>query len=331
MEKDTYIIAEYIKGSIPGETLEMVTFAGELSPKKRPTIVLLGRDIAGPAQGLAEKTGCDIIAVMGENLELYNADTYRRALLDILLPLAPTWVCLPHTAMGYDLAPGLSVGLKAACITGVEAIQGRTFTRSAYAGKFLVDISPTSTSAVLTVLPGSFRPCRDFRGPVGRVTTVERSGSSPRSWTLEIKESPHRDSALKDAEVIVSAGRGIGKKENVDLLKRLATLFPRSAVGASRSVCDLGWLDYRHQIGTTGQTVSPKLYIACGISGAIQHVSGMKGSQTIVAINTDPSASIFRVAHYCVVEDLATFIPLLIEESGDLPPAGHRPPHPGWP
>lgn len=320
MEKETYIVAEYGKGGIPDETLELVTFAGELSPKKRPTIVLLGRDIAGPAQGLAEKTGCDIIAVTGENLELYNADTYRQALLDLLLPLAPTWVCLPHTAMGYDLAPGLSVGLKAACITGVEAVHGRTFTRSACAGRFLVDITPTSTSAVLTVLPGSFRPCQDFCGLAGRVTTVERSGSSPRSRTLGIKDPTHRDSALKDAEVIVSAGRGIGKRENVELLKRLAALFSRSAVGASRSVCDLGWLDYRHQIGTTGQTVSPKLYIACGISGAIQHVSGMKASQTIVAINTDPSASIFRVAHYCVVEDLATFIPLLLEESGVLLP-----------
>ena len=320
MEKDAYIIAECGKGSILVETLEVVTFAGELSPKKRPIIVLLGRDIARPARDLAAKTGCDIIAVTGENLELYNADTYCQALLDLLLPLAPAWVCLPHTAMGYDLVPGLSVGLKAACITGVEAVHDRTFTRSAYAGKFLVDITPTGASAVLTVLPGSFPPCRDFRGPVGRVTTVERSGSSPRSRTLGIKESPHRDSALQDAEVIVSAGRGIGKRENVALLKRLATLFPRSAVGASRSVCDLGWLDYRHQIGTTGQTVSPKLYIACGISGAIQHVSGMKGSQTIVAINTDPSASIFRIAHYCVVEDLAAFIPLLIEESGVLLP-----------
>lgn len=320
MEKDTYIIAEGGKGSIPAETLELVTFAGELSPGKRPTIVLLGRDIAGPARDLAARTGCDIIAVMGENLELYNADTYRQALLDLLLPLAPAWVCLPHTAMGYDLAPGLSVGLKAACITGVEAVHDRTFTRSAYGGKFLVDITPARTSAVLTVLPGSFSPCRDFCGPAGRVTSVECSGSSPRSLTLGIKESTHRDSALKDAEVIVSAGRGIGKREQVALLKRLASLFPRSAVGASRSVCDLGWLDYRHQIGTTGQTVSPKLYIACGISGAIQHVSGMKGSQTIVAINTDPSASIFRIAHYCVVEDLAAFIPLLIEESGVLLP-----------
>jgi electron transfer flavoprotein alpha subunit len=124
----------------------------------------------------------------------------------------------------------------------------------------------------------------------------------------------HHDSTLKDAEVIVSAGRGVGKKENIALIKELAALFPRSAVGASRQACDLGWLEYKHQVGTTGQTVAPKLYIACGISGAIQHVSGMKKAQNIIAINNDPHAAIFHVAHICIVEDLVSFIPLLIEE-----------------
>jgi electron transfer flavoprotein alpha subunit len=126
---------------------------------------------------------------------------------------------------------------------------------------------------------------------------------------------------LKDAEVIVSGGRGLGKKENASLIRRLAALFPRSAVGASRSACDLGWFEHKHQIGTTGQTVSPKLYIACGISGAFQHVSGMRGAQTIVAINTDIHAPIFQVAHYGIVEDLETFIPLLIEATNRTLPS----------
>jgi electron transfer flavoprotein alpha subunit len=129
----------------------------------------------------------------------------------------------------------------------------------------------------------------------------------------------HTDSTLKDAEVIVSAGRGIGKRENLSLLKRLASFFPRSAIGASRSVCDLGWLEHKHQIGTTGQNVSPRLYIACGISGAFQHVSGIRGAQTIIAINTDPHAGIFQVAHYCINEDLNTFIPVLLEELSNPP------------
>jgi electron transfer flavoprotein alpha subunit len=144
-----------------------------------------------------------------------------------------------------------------------------------------------------------------------------------RDWpskTLGIEESIHRDSALKDAEVIVAAGRGVGKKENISLIERLAAVFPGSAVGASRSACDLGWLEHKHQIGTTGQTVSPKLYIACGVSGAFQHVSGMRGAQTVVAINTDIHASIFQVAHYGIVEDLTTFIPILLEELSKAQP-----------
>jgi electron transfer flavoprotein alpha subunit len=145
------------------------------------------------------------------------------------------------------------------------------------------------------------------------VKVIEVTRREELSETLGTFESMHMDSTLKDGEVIVSAGRGIGKKENLSLIKRLAASFPKSAVGASRSVCDLGWLEHKHQIGTTGQSVSPKLYVACGISGAFQHVSGIKGAQTIVAINTDPHAAIFRVAHYCILEDLTTFIPVLLD------------------
>ncbi|MEK6653864.1 MAG: electron transfer flavoprotein subunit alpha/FixB family protein, partial [Thermodesulfobacteriota bacterium] len=117
---------------------------------------------------------------------------------------------------------------------------------------------------------------------------------------------------LAAAEVIVSAGRGIGGEENIELLRRLASLFSRAAIGASRSVCDAGWLSCRYQIGQTGKTVSPRLYIACGISGALQHLAGMRGSQCIVAVNRDPQAAIFRVADVAVVEELVSFLPLLI-------------------
>jgi electron transfer flavoprotein alpha subunit len=314
MEQHVYIIAEYQHGHISQETFELVSFARELSPGILPIIMLLGRDITEPASELAEKTGCDIIAITSQALELYNAQTYYKAIIDYLIPKAPIWVCLPHTSMGYDLAPGLAVGLDAACITAVEAIHGRSFCRSVYSGKFVMDITPSAASTVLTVQPGAFKPYESPNAPAGHITTMDFSFTSKRSKTLSIKESIYRDSTLKDAEVIVSAGRGIGKKDNISLVKALAEIFPRSAIGASRTVCDLGWLEYKHQVGTTGQTISPRLYIACGISGAIQHISGMKASQNIIAINTDPHAAIFHIAHYCIVEDLTVFIPLLIEE-----------------
>ena len=120
-------------------------------------------------------------------------------------------------------------------------------------------------------------------------------------------------SAITEAKVIVAAGRGIGEAEKLGIIEQLAKVFPRSAVAGSRIVCDMGWLEYKCQVGVTGATVTPELYIACGISGAVQHVSGMRSSGFIVAINTDPAAAIFQTADICVVEDLTTFIPILIE------------------
>jgi electron transfer flavoprotein alpha subunit len=134
-----------------------------------------------------------------------------------------------------------------------------------------------------------------------------------RSRSLGVKRVRTENAGLAQADVIVSAGRGIGKRENLDLIHRLAELFPRSAVGGSRPICDLGWLGYKHQIGQTGATVTPKLYIACGISGASQHLAGMRGAHFIVGINTDPHAAIFNVADVVVAEDVTTFIPTLLK------------------
>ena len=129
---------------------------------------------------------------------------------------------------------------------------------------------------------------------------------------LGLLPAPDEAADLAAAEVIVSAGRGIGGEENIELLRRLASLFSRAAIGASRAVCDAGWLPCRYQIGQTGKTISPRLYIACGISGALQHLAGMRGSQCIVAVNRDPQAAIYRVADVAVVEELVSFLPLLI-------------------
>jgi electron transfer flavoprotein alpha subunit len=321
MENRTiYIIAELRKGCVTQETYELASFVRAIGKGKKPVFLLLGKNIEDQAREISKRTGFDVFALIGDHLEHYNAMSYAHALMEILWQEAAVWVCLPHTSMGYDLAPRLAVLLEAACITGVEFAGGDSLGRPVYSGRFIEEIVPKTPRVVVTVLPGAFRPCEETAGPAGSVKIVEAAFTELPSQTLGTAESVHRDSALKDAEVIVSAGRGIGKKENIALIKRLAALFPRSAVGASRSACDLGWLEHKHQIGTTGQTVSPKLYIACGISGAFQHVSGMRGAQTILAINTDIHAPIFQVAHYGIVEDLETFIPLLIETTrGTLP------------
>jgi electron transfer flavoprotein alpha subunit len=314
MKKDIFVIAESDRGCITPETYELITFAEELSGGRLPRVIILGRNNEAQAKELAEKTGCNVLSVTGDHLNLYNTQAYCDAILDILPKDNPSWVCLAHTSTGYDLAPRIAVKLTCACITAVEKIRGNILSRSLCQGRFTADIILDTPSAVLTVLPGAFPASVSESNSPGSVRMLQASVPPLKTETLGIKESEHRDSNLNDAEVIVAAGRGVGKKENISLINELAEIFPRSAVGASRSVCDSGWLEYSHQIGTTGQTVSPKLYIACGISGAIQHVSGMKKSQNIVAVNSDPNAAIFRVAHYCIVEDLTSFIPILIDE-----------------
>lgn len=308
-----YIIAEQRKGSITQETYEILSFAHLIGKGKNPVFLLPGKSTKALALEIAQQTGCDAIAVTGSHLEPYNVLSHAHALMQILEMEDEAWVCLPHTSMGYDLAPRLAVLLGASCITGVDSAGDGSLGRPVYSGRFREHIAPKSPRVVVTVLPGAFRPCGEKPLTSGRVRVIKAPLKEQPSKTLGIADAERLDSEIKDADVIVSAGRGIGKKENLSLIKELANLFPRSAIGASRSVCDLGWLEHKHQIGTTGQSVSPRLYIACGISGAFQHVSGIRGAQAIVAINKDPHAAIFQVAHYGVVEDLVTFIPLLIE------------------
>ncbi len=252
--------------------------------------------------------------------------------------------------MGADFGPGLAARLGAACITSVEGFRrekdGVVFSRPFLNGKMRMEIVPEAETTVVTLLPGAFRreetrpSPEDQAGRPGetlrpdtlcdRMPTTETGGkgglAAPetpevipvkdlplKTRPLGLLPAPDEDADLAAAEVIVAAGRGIGGEENLALLRRLASLFSRSALGASRAVCDAGWLPQRLQIGQTGKTVAPRLYIACGISGALQHLAGMRGSQCIVAINRDPRAAIFQAADVAVVEDLVSFLPLLID------------------
>jgi electron transfer flavoprotein alpha subunit len=314
MDHRTFIIAEPGGSTASQELLELVGFTRTLPGAGTPAIVLLGSAREDRAEETAARTGCPILALTGDHLGLYNTEAFCAAVLEALGDTGPAWICLAHTSTGIDLAPRLAFHLGAACITAVEGVSGTALTRAVCAGRYCADFTPGTACTVVTVVPGAFPPIPAATGTPG---TVERRTVSPgpcRSRTLGITENAYRDTSLKDATVIVSAGRGMGARENISMIRELAGVFPRAAVGASRPVCDLGWLGYSHQVGSTGQTVSPKVYIACGISGAIQHLAGMKGSQLIIAINADPDAAIFRFSHYGIVEDLTTFLPILLEE-----------------
>ena len=313
------IIAELEGGSVRSASYEAVEAGRALSRMEGGSLLILapGNNVRGAADELASRTGIDVLALENEDAEAYSAGLWKSMLAEAVGPLGPRFVIVPHTARGYDFAPGLAVRLGAACITAVEAVGGSegriTLTRSAFGGKLSMDIAPPKGTVVLTVQPGAF-PARDTESASpGKVSTKRTGAIDSRYRPLGIRAVEGETASLNEAEVVVAAGRGVGKKENMGLITELASLFSRSVVAGSRAACDAGWLPYARQVGVTGKTVAPRLYIACGISGTAQHVSGMKGSQTIVAINTDPGAPIFNIAHVGVVEDLAVFIPLLTE------------------
>ncbi len=313
------IVAEHEQGRIKPVTYEVIAFAKKLQrlTSANPLRVLLLADrIEKPAQELADRCGLDVTAVRIPAMTNYNGELYVQVLLQYLCEVPPAYVCIAHTCQGQDYAPALAVKMRTACITGVGDIINQAgkinFTRPIYGGKVTAHLQPTSPTAVITVQPG-FHKIADKPGKVeGTVTILAQSANNRHSRSLGIKQSETDTADIGDANVIVAAGRGIGEKENLDIIRRFASLFPKSAVAGSRIVCDMGWLGYPHQVGVTGATVSPQLYIACGISGALQHVMGMQGSEFIVAINKDPSAAIFQVADSCIVEDLTVFIPEFI-------------------
>ncbi len=320
MTSTILVIAEHADGQIRPVTGEIVACARQLQQLQPADIriVVLGDPVETLAETLSQKTGLPVDAIRTPHLAEYHGDTYRDVLTDFIKELQPRYICAAHTSQGLDFAPGLAVRIKAACITGVEAIveaDGEIcFTRRICGGKLTADIASPNAQIVLSVLPGSFSADSSNATTAGAICyRTAISETSARTIPCGVLRSSVKASGITEADVVVAAGRGIGDRENIALIHRLTALFSGSAVAGSRIVCDQGWLDYAQQVGVTGFSVQPALYIACGISGAVQHVSGMRASGFIVSINSDPNAAIFNVSDICIVEDLKTFIPLFIE------------------
>jgi electron transfer flavoprotein alpha subunit len=319
MPKKVVVIADHAGGQVNPATYELIALAGRLQQAESPTVkvFILGAEVRVLAKEIADQSGLEVTALEIPGMAAYNGEIYRNVLSQDLADDLPAYVCIAHTSRGQDFAPALAAALKAACISAVEDVQvseaGVCFSRPLYGGKVVARIRPVSATCVLTVQPGFFKPAGHAAEKAGRVIIRTVPAATPRSHPLGLKQITSDTAAIAEADVIVAAGQGIGDRENLDLVHQLAALFSKSAVAGSRIVCDRGWLAYQCQVGVTGATVSPRLYIACGISGAIQHVSGMRGSEFIVAVNKDPSAAIFQVADVCIVADLHNFIPILIE------------------
>jgi len=321
MSGPVLVVAEHRGGRVAAVSAEVIACARELCGMRSADlrVALLGGDLGELGDELARIAGAGTVAVQGPGLEPYTAEAYLAALVELIAEEQPELICLAHGSQGLDLAPRLAARIGAACVTGVEAVgrgrRGRlVLSRLAHAGKVRLELAPLTGSTVLTVQPGAFEAAEPLAG--GEVSAELRvSAAAPgRTRALGIEQVYAGAEAIAEAEVIVAAGRGVGGPEGLALVEKLAALFPGAAVAGSRPVCDAGWLPYSRQVGMTGMTVEPKLYIACGISGSRQHTAGMRGAGFVVAINSDPEAVINDLADVIVVEDLMSFLPQLIEE-----------------
>jgi electron transfer flavoprotein alpha subunit len=295
----TLLIGEYREGKLLDSTYELLGFASQMGAET--AMLLVGSETQLPAYGgtlyLADATAC------GE----YNPDLHQKLILDAVQKEAPDYIVFLHSSYGWDLAPRVAAALRAAQVSEVTGIVPGGFEVGCCNAKMRRTVKPNGSPAVLTIQAGAF-PAEPREG-----TPQVQKLASDATGTLEFvgyEPAEKKDVDLAKAEVIVSAGRGIGKKENVAVIAALAKALG-AELGATRPVVDAGWVEHSHQVGTTGQTVSPKLYVACGISGAIQHLAGMKKSGFIVAVNKDKDAPIGEVADVLVVADVMQFVPAL--------------------
>jgi electron transfer flavoprotein alpha subunit len=277
--------------------------------------VLPGSGIAAAAGGLGT-WGADTVYVADDpNLALYSAEGYAEVVAKAVEQVQPSAIFFAGTAMGRDLAPRLAARLGVGALADVVALtmDGGAFTarRPVYSGKaFATATTAGKSPQVISLRPNVF--AAEELGGAGTVVALDGLALSIRAVVKELVAAGGGELDVAEADIIVSGGRGIKGPENFALIKSLADALG-GAVGASRAAVDAGWISHSHQVGQTGKVVSPSLYIACGISGAIQHLAGMNSSKIIVAINTDPDAPIFKIADYGVVGDLFTVIPPMVE------------------
>jgi electron transfer flavoprotein alpha subunit len=282
--------------------------------------VLVGGSVGSLAAELGPQGPAKIFCLENPALADYSAQGFGNALAGFVRETGPAALFFAATAMGKDLAPrvaaALGAGLAPDC-SGIGVRDGALeFTRPIYAGKALLSFRLDSKPQLATLRPNVFPLEARTTGAAAEVVhkAVDIPDGFIKGRVAEVLKEESAEVDVAEADVIISGGRGLKGPENFALLRGVAALIPRAAVGASRSAVDSGWIGHPHQVGQTGKTVSPNLYIAVGISGAIQHLAGMSSSKVIVAVNKDPEAPIFKVADYGIVGDLFEVIPRLTEE-----------------
>jgi len=317
------VVAEQRESKLNRVSLETIAAAQAIAAETGWTVeaTVFGSGIAGVAQEIAGKKLAKVHAIESDKLGRYTPDGTTAALKDFIQQKQPRLVLMPHTYQVRDFAPKLASTLGRTLIS--DAIGFRkdgdklVFTRQMFQGKFAADVSfACDPPHFVTFQSGAFRGDKAEAGasaaPVETVN-VQIADTAIRNKPEDPFKEARQAVDLTQAEIIVSVGRGIKEQKNIELAKALADALG-GEIAASRPICDSGWLPMDRQIGSSGQTVAPKLYLAVGISGAIQHIVGMKGARTIIAINKDAEAPIFEIADYGVVGNLFDIVPALTEE-----------------
>jgi electron transfer flavoprotein alpha subunit len=318
------MIAVYLEireGKVKKASLEALSEAKRTAGKigQDAAAVLAGAGVAGLAPAAFAVGAAKVYLIENEELADYSSQAFAAALADFAGQVKPAALFFAATAQGKDLAPRvaarLGVALASDC-TWIAVKDGTLeFTRPIYAGKAFLTLSLRSSPWLATLRPNVFALGETVAasGETVRLDLPAPPGTA-RGRVAEILKEESAELDVTEADVVVSGGRGLKGPEAFALLRGLAAVFPRAAVGASRSAVDSGWIGHQHQVGQTGKTVSPSLYVAVGISGAIQHLAGMSSSKVIVAVNKDPEAPIFKAADYGIVGDLFEVVPKLTDE-----------------
>jgi len=322
MAKGIWIIVEHNKTEIRKVSLELLSEGRTIADKTGDALVavILGKDIAGFADKAGAYGADKVILVADDKLEDYTTGGYTSALNKLIRKEEPQAVLIGNTAVGKDLAPRLAhrlgVGMASDC-TGMEHNEESflTFKRPIYGGKAFAELSASARPILATIRPNTFPLAAPDEARKAEIVneSAEIDPADLRAIVKEVALAASGRPELIEANIIISGGRGMKGSENYHILEECADVIG-AAVGASRAAVDAGWIEQKFQVGQTGKTVSPTLYIACGISGAIQHLAGMGSSKVIVAINKDPDANIFTLADYGIVGDLFEVVPLLTEE-----------------
>lgn len=317
MAKKVLVLGELREGSLRNVSFEAIAAGKQIANGGEVIGVLVGDKLNDQAKEMLQYGADRVLTVEDEKLKHYTSDGYSQALLKIIEQENPDGIVFGHTALGKDLSPKIASKLNIGLISDVTAIEendgDNIFTRPIFSGKAFEKKKMIEGIEFITIRPNNIEPLNKDENKTGEIQSVSVEIKDLRTIIKEVVKKASDGVDLSEAKVIVAGGRGVKSAEGFEPLQELADVLG-GAVGASRGACDADYCDYSLQIGQTGKVVTPDLYIACGISGAIQHLAGMSNSKVIVAINKDPEANIFNVADYGIVGDLFEVVPLLTEE-----------------